>query len=159
MEMKTITLANQPFNISISADDSERREKYFKDPKGKSQLTGDELKLLKALGIDNNSKKAQAINPYMARFFDQLPLCQSDTSLVLAKDCEVVHFVLWYTMFANRENIKENIDKYNEIYNPLADISVALDNKFVNMFKNSNKPIITKDPPQNNYILKILSWF
>ena len=67
----------------------------------------------------------------MARFFDKLPDCQSDTSLVLAKDCEVVHFVLWYVMFANRQNVEERIRENNNLYKPYADISAALDQSII----------------------------
>lgn len=131
-ESVTITLGNKSFILNTSSADSVRRQEYFENPKGPAKLDKYEKELLRALGVDENLAQADALRPYMARFFEQLPLCQSDTSLVLSKDCEVVHFVLWYTMFANRQNVEERLHENKELYKPYADISLALDQSIVN---------------------------
>jgi hypothetical protein len=150
MESKTITLANKFFNIPTSVEDSVRREEYFKKSDGQHKLTTSEQNLLDALHIDVESSKYYALRPYLARFFDQLPLCQSDTSLVLAKDCEVVHFVLWYVMFVDRQNVKQDLDKNNKIYKPLADISLAFNQEFIENLNPENPPPINPLDILNN---------
>ena len=131
-ESVTIMLGNKSFILNTSSADSVRREEYFENPKGPAKLDQYEKEILKALGVDENFAQVDALRPYMARFFEQLPLCQSDTSLVLSKDCEVVHFVLWYIMFANRQNVEERLSENKAIYKPYADISIALDQSIIN---------------------------
>lgn len=138
-----ITLANRPFTVSTSKKDSERRYAYFENPKTtKESLNDDEREILKALGMkeelfksDDVSKLETSLLPYMAKFFDQLPFCQSDTSLVLSKDCEVVHYVLWHVLFMDRQHVIKRYDENRRIYNPLSDISSAIDEVFINTFR------------------------
>ena len=138
-----ITLSNRPFTVSTSRKDSERRHAYFTNPKTtKETLNDDEREILKALGMkeelfkgDDVSKLETSLLPYMAKFFDQLPFCQSDTSLVLSKDCEVVHYVLWHVLFMDRQHVIKRYDENRRIYNPLSDISSAIDEVFINTFR------------------------
>jgi hypothetical protein len=138
-----ITLANRPFTVSTSKKDSERRHAYFQNPKTtKETLNDDERAILKALGMKEElfkradvSELETSLLPYMAKFFDQLPFCQSDTSLVLSKDCEVVHYVLWHVLFMDRQHVQTRYDENRRIYNPLSDISSAIDETFINTFR------------------------
>jgi len=134
----TVTLGNQSFNYSMSSEASVRREEYFANPNGPAKLVQNELEVLRALGIDTKALQVAPLRQYLARFFDKLPDCQSDTSLVLAKDCEVVHFVLWYTMFANRQNVEERLRENNNLYKPYADISAALDQSIIDRLDGEN---------------------
>jgi hypothetical protein len=138
-----ITLANRPFTISTSKKDSERRHAYFQNPKTTTEtLNDDERDILKALGMKEELFKTSDVSqletsllPYMAKFFDQLPFCQSDTSLVLSKDCEVVHYVLWHVLFMDRQHVQARYDENRRIYNPLSGLSSAIDETFINTFR------------------------
>jgi hypothetical protein len=138
-----ITLGNMLFTVSISERDSKRRHAYFENPKTtKETLNDDERAILKALGMNEEMFKSNdptnletSLLPYMAKFFDQLPFCQSDTSLVLSNDCEVVHYVLWHVLFIDRQHVKARYDENRKIYNPLSDLSTAIDETFINTFR------------------------
>lgn len=99
--MSTVVhLGNQSFTYNNTEDDHARRKLYFKGQPGGS-LDALEKAILTALGIDSETEKALA--PYLADFFKLLPACSSDTSLLLSKQCELPHFVLWSILFANKE--------------------------------------------------------
>ena len=121
----TVFLANKGFTLPVTDLDERRREAYFKNPADtKNKLLPEEDKILKALGI--NTENAQCLMPYLARFFKQLPKCQSDSNLVLARDCEIVQYVLWETLFAARSRSQAMYDENWKTKKPLADISVAI---------------------------------
>ena len=124
----TIYLANKGFSLPVGRLDSARRKAYFANPADpKSQLVPEEIEILTALGINLGEPKAlEALKPYLAQFFDQLPQCQSDSSVILSKECEVVHHVLWTTLF-NARNRSDIAHKLNwEKKKPLADLSTAI---------------------------------
>jgi hypothetical protein len=99
--MSTVVhLGNASFTYNNTDDDHLRRKLYFKGQPGNS-LDALEKAILTALGIDAETEKALA--PYLADFFKLLPSCSSDTSLLLSKQCELPHFVLWSILFANKE--------------------------------------------------------
>lgn len=135
----TVFLANQGFTLPVTNVDDRRREAYFKNPSDPNyQLVPEEDKILLALGIDKRAfgtlkkEESSCLNGRMAEFFKQLPKCQSDSSLMLAKDCEVVHCVLWETLLAAQSRSK---DMYNDNWNkkkPWGDISVAINNQILN---------------------------
>ena len=138
----TVFLANQGFTLPVTNVDDRRREAYFKNPTDPNyQLVPEEDKILLALGIDKQAlgtlkeNESSCLNGRMAEFFKQLPKCQSDSSLMLAKDCEVVHCVLWETLLAAQSRSK---DMYKDNWNkkkPWGDISVAINNQILNDLK------------------------
>ena len=138
----TVFLANQGFTLPATNVDDRRREAYFKNPSDpKYQLVPEEDKILLALGIDKQAfgtlkkEESSCLNGRMAEFFKQLPKCQSDSSLMLAKDCEVVHCVLWETLLAAQSRSK---DMYKDNWNnkkPWSDISVAINSQILNDLK------------------------
>ena len=130
----TIYLANKGFSLPVGRLDSARRKAYFANPADpKSQLVPEEIEILTALGINLGEPKAlEALKPYLAQFFDQLPQCQSDSSVILSKECEVVHHVLWTTLF-NARNRSDIAHKLNwEKKKPLADLSTAINDSVLN---------------------------
>ena len=138
----TVFLANQGFTLPVTNVDDRRREAYFKNPTDPNyQLVPEEDKILLALGIDKQAlgtlkeNESSCLNGRMAEFFKQLPKCQSDSSLMLAKECEVVHCVLWETLLAAQSRSK---DMYKDNWNkkkPWGDISVAINNQILNDLK------------------------
>jgi hypothetical protein len=130
----TVFLANKGFTLPITELDERRREAYFKNPADtKNKLLPEEDKILKALGI--NLENAQCLMPHLANFFKHLPKCQSDSSLVLAKECETVQFVLWETLFAARSRSQDMYDENWKTKKPLADISAAINKQIINDLK------------------------
>ena len=138
----TVFLANQGFTLPVTNVDDRRREAYFKNPTDPNyQLVPEEDKILLALGIDKQAlgtlkeNESSCLNGRMAEFFKQLPKCQSDSSLMLAKECEVVQCVLWETLLAAQSRSK---DMYKDNWNkkkPWGDISVAINNQILNDLK------------------------
>jgi hypothetical protein len=101
-----IQLGNQSFTYNNTDSDHERRKLYFKG-RPEAQLDPLEKAILTALGVDKAMEKSLA--PYLADFFKLLPSCSSDTSLLLSKQCELPHFVLWSILFANKDRIQNRI--------------------------------------------------
>jgi hypothetical protein len=107
MSTATFSLANESFTIGTDPKDSVRRELYFQNPT-KSKLTDDEIRVLTKLGIDDTMQ--QVLRPFLTKFFDELPHCTTDASLLLSKSCEVPYYVIWSTEFANHEQTVERIN-------------------------------------------------
>lgn len=103
--MPTVMLNGNSYNINQTAADRIRRTLYFRN--GSTALTADERRLLDDLGVD--SIMEQALRIQLPSFFEQLPGCQSNTSLVLAKNCQIPHFVLWSILFHNHSNTARRI--------------------------------------------------
>jgi hypothetical protein len=130
----TVFLANKGFTLPATDFDERRREAYFKNPNDpKNQLLPEEDKILRELGI--NKENADCLTQYLAQFFKELPKCQSDASLALSKDCEVVQYVLWQTLLAARTRGKTMYDENLKKKHPLADISVAINKQIINDLK------------------------
>jgi hypothetical protein len=130
----TVFLANKGFTLPATDFDERRREAYFKNPKDpKNQLLPEEDKILTELGI--NKENADCLTQYLARFFKELPKCQSDASLTLSKDCEVVQYVLWETLLAARTRGEMMYDENWKKKHPLADVSVAINKQIINDLK------------------------
>jgi hypothetical protein len=107
MSSATFSLANESFTLGTDPKDSVRRELYFQNP-AKSKLTDDEIRVLTKLGIDNTMQ--QVLRPFLTKFFEELPHCTTDASLLLSKSCEVPYYVIWSTEFANHEQTVERIN-------------------------------------------------
>ena len=130
----TVFLANKGFTLPVTELDERRREAYFKNPADpKNTLMPEEDAILLALGI--NKENATVLMPHLAKFFKQLPKCQSDSNLVLAKDCEIVQYVLWETLFAARARSKEMYEENWKTKKPWASISVAINQQIINDLK------------------------
>jgi hypothetical protein len=107
-------------------------------------LTEDEIKILKAIGVYGEVLVDMA--PHMAEFFDSLPKCSSDSSLMLRKDCDTAFYVLWSTLFAAQkkaaERLKQSEQKNCENPNKdkfAADIDNAQDSAIVRDIKKTFK--------------------
>ena len=127
----TIYLANKGFSLPVGPSDTIRRRAYFankKDPN--NQLKPEELDILAALGIDITAR--DCFDKDMPAFFDQLENCQSDSSLVLSKQCELVHHILWQSLFYAQQYSKERYDLNLKTKKPLADLSVAINDAVLN---------------------------
>jgi len=130
----TVYLANQGFTLPATDFDDRRREAYFKNPAdANNKLLPEEDKILVALGI--NKENAACLMPYLGRFFKELPKCQSDASLTLSKDCEIVQYVLWETMLAAKARSQQMYDENFKTKKPWGDISVAINQQIINDLK------------------------
>lgn len=112
MEVATFTLANESFSLGTSVIDNERRKRHYMGSQSDG-LTEQEQKILTSLGIDGKMEKT--LKPYMAKFFEKLPVCNTDASLRLSKDCEVPYYVVWSTLFANRAETSDRFNKNRKL--------------------------------------------
>ena len=130
----TVYLANKAFVLPATEGDISRRNAYFKNPTDpRNQLKPEEDKILLALGI--NKEQAPNLTSYLAKFFEQLPKCQTDASIMLEKDCEVIQSVLWETLFAARSRSKVMYDDNWKTKKPWGDISVAINEQIISDLK------------------------
>ena len=123
----TVYLANKGFTLPVGRLDDARRKAHFANPADpKNKLLPEEIEILTSLGI--NETEAKPLYPYLAEFFQMLPECQSDASVILSKECETIHHVLWTILFnaRNRSKTAYNLNKATK--KPLADLSVAINN-------------------------------
>lgn len=125
--LETIQLANRSFHLPVSVDDSKRRTAYFDT--GNGSLVPEEQEILTGLGI--NKDLENILKPYLAAFFDGLVKCQSDTNLMLQKECEVVHYVLWQTLLASRFQANERIKKNKEEHESMTDNTAAMNSEII----------------------------
>ena len=134
--LQTINLANRSFHLPVSVDDSRRRKAYFDTNTG--SLLPEEQEILTGLGID--AKLEAILKPYLAAFFDGLQSCQSDTNLMLNKQCEVVHYVLWQTLLAARYDTNERIKVNKATKQPLTDIDSAMTTEILTALQPKPRP-------------------
>lgn len=125
--LQTIQLANRSFHLPVSEDDTKRRVAYFDT--GNGSLLPEEQEILTGLGID--SKLEGILKSYLAAFFDGLATCQSDTNLMLNKQCEIVHYVLWQTLLAARYDANQRIQINRETSEPMTNIDSAMNSEII----------------------------
>jgi hypothetical protein len=127
---KRITIGNQIFIIDTSLYAQARRELYFQHyPNTDQKLTKDENRLLTTLGIDD--AMIASMRTYMAKFFEQLPACQTDSSLILSQACEIPHYVIWSTQFAASNKLAQLVEQSYALHPPRTDIAVAIDDAII----------------------------
>lgn len=130
MSSDIVMIANKSYTIKQSMSDKARRRKYFltyngsETPSSNATLTEDETRLLDDLGID--SKMMMSLKFYLSTFFDTLYMCNSDSSLVLRKDCNIPYYVLWSIMVANKEATDTRIRANKESKYISRNIDVAM---------------------------------
>jgi hypothetical protein len=130
----TITLANQHFTIGQSSDDKLRRDQYFRNPEQPEyQLTDDERKVLLAVGIDGILEST--LRPYLAKFFDVLPSCQTDAAMMLAKNCEVPYYVIWSARFGARQGAKGRFEENKRNHKSRTNIQMAENGAYIDDLK------------------------
>lgn len=118
-----VRLGKDSFPLSNTLEDKVRRERYFKN--GSGELTAEEQAILKTVGIDDRLKGM--LRPYLAEFFEKLPQCQTDTSLVLSKECQVPHHVVWSALFDSHTRAKNVLLHNRKLFTPQMDIEDAMD--------------------------------
>ena len=144
-----VTLANQSYTVGTTAVDSERRRLYFQNPEAHPELlNAEERRLLTEMGIDETMENT--LKPFLAEFFDVLPKCQSDTSIVLSKDCEVPYYVLWSTKFAEHENTLERIKENKKTSKTRMDLRMAMDDS---MIRNLKEKVVDQTPAAQVFTL------
>jgi hypothetical protein len=104
-----VILANQIYSLGTGESDSLRRKAFFE--RGEQMLTEDEEAILKALGMQVGDAMVESLRPYLAKFFDALPGCQTDVDLYLKKDCEVPYFVLWSILFGDYAQTEKRLSE------------------------------------------------
>ena len=135
--LQTIQLANRAFHLPVSIDDSRRRSAFFET--GDGSLLPEEQEILTGLGISKDLENI--LKPYLAAFFDGLITCQSDTSLILQKECEVVHYVLWQTLLASRFQANERIKKNKEENESMTDNTAAMNSEIISGLQPKPDPV------------------
>ena len=144
-----VTLANQSYTVGTTAVDSERRRLYFQNPEAHPELlNAEERRLLTEMGIDETMENT--LKPFLAEFFDVLPKCQSDTSIVLSKDCEVPYYVLWSTKFAEHEHTLERIKENKKTSKTRMDLRMAMDDS---MIRNLKEKVVDQTPAAQVFTL------
>lgn len=109
MATTAVTLAQQIFQLDISDSDSTRRKAFFE--RGEQSLTEEERGILKALGMQVGDAMMESLRPYLAKFFDALPGCQTDIDIYLKKDCEIPYFVLWSILFGDYTQTEKRLSE------------------------------------------------
>jgi hypothetical protein len=122
-----VRIGNNTFFVGFTDADNERRESYFLS--GDGELTKDEQGILDVLGIDGVMENILRLD--LPEFFQKLPECDSDTSLVLKKDCEIPYYVIWTTLLKNRHETKRRLETHQQIKKPMSDLSAAVTDKFI----------------------------
>ncbi len=123
---KLIRLANKSFTLDTSEIDNARRKTYFRTfPHPTVDLTPTESEILAALGIDEETKLS--LRTYLGKFFEELPYCQSDASLILNQRCEIPYYVIWSTQLAAQKTLNDRITENQRITKSISDIHVAMD--------------------------------
>ena len=90
-----VHLYGKSFLIGYDAVDHERRIEYFRGEGG--ALTDEETRLLESLGLDE--MLTESLKPYLAQFFQDLAKCQSDSGVILSRECELPFYILWNVLF------------------------------------------------------------
>jgi len=119
----TVQLGKHSFTLNNTLEDKVRRETYFKN--GQGSLTQQEQAILDSIGITKPVESTLKL--YLAEFFEKLPLCQTDTSLVLSKECEVPHYVVWSSLFGSHTAAKDGLLQNRKQFKPQMDIEDAMD--------------------------------
>lgn len=114
-----VTLAGKTFQIPATAADKDRRKVFFlskvkenrsyvdyrpsktsRIPAGVDSrflLKPEEYALLDALGIQGD--RIIELSNELPLFFEVLPECSNDTSMMLKRDCDVAYYVLWSVLY------------------------------------------------------------
>ena len=132
----SVRLGQHSFPLSNSLEDRVRRDLYFKN--GAGSLLPEERKILESIGIDKRLETT--LKPYLPEFFEKLPLCQTDTSLVLSKQCEVPHYVVWSALFDSHTRSKEMLAQNRKDFKKQMDIEDAMDTALVSNMKTPVDP-------------------
>lgn len=75
----------------------------------KPHLKTEEIDILRALGFDY--ELLRELGPHLGAFFDSLPSCSTDTSMLLKHECETAYFVLWSIMYKAQAALQARIPK------------------------------------------------
>lgn len=154
-ETAVIHLANKTFRIFVSENDKQRRIQYSKEEPG-VDLTAEEREILTSLGVDPILEKA--LRPYLAEFFNTLPNCNTDSKLILNKECETAHYVIWSTLFNMKKDTKARLEENKEKYPGGTDLNVAMIGALTDEFQaNKNASVVNqlftlkfKSTPEND---------
>ena len=122
-----VRIGKDSFPLSNTLKDRVRREGYFRN--GSGYLLPEEQAILKTVGIDDRLKGM--LRPYLAEFFEKLPQCQTDTSLVLSKECQVPHHVVWSAFFDSHTRSKNVLLHNHKLFTPQMDIDDAMDTALI----------------------------
>ena len=126
-----VQLGRHSFPLTNTLEDKVRRDLYFKH--GTGTLLPHEQAILTSIGID--TKLESTLKPYLSEFFEKLPLCQTDTSLVLNKECEVPHYVVWSALFDSHKRAKDTLLQNRKTFTPQMDITDAMDVALISNMK------------------------
>ena len=131
-----VRLGKNSFPFSNTLKDKVRREHYFKD--GSGELMPEEQAILDAIHVDDRLRGM--LRPYLAEFFEKLPQCQTDTSLVLSKECQVPHHVVWSAFFDSHARAKDVLLNNRKQFQPRMDIEDAVNTAIIADMKEKIDP-------------------
>jgi len=103
-----IKLTGREFYIEYSKPERARRSQALLTPGTGAELTGDEKELLETIGITDTTR--EAVKPYLPDFFNALPSCQSTTTLMTSRKCEVAYYIMWSVLLKARQDVQRKID-------------------------------------------------
>jgi hypothetical protein len=133
-ETSVIHLGNKSFIVPFSESDIQRRIDYSKDVPG-AVLNNEERTVLKSLGVDDMLEKA--LKPYLGEFFNTLKHCNTDSKLILNKECETAHYVIWSTLFNMKKDTQKRIDENKRNYPGGTDLNVAMIGTLTDEFRST----------------------
>ncbi len=166
-----VVLGGQSFQLPNTPADKERRKAFFaalttkpayadwrpgapipEDLDAGLLLKPEEYQLLDSLQITGGKRLIELSNE-LPRFFESLPVCAGDTSMMLKRECDIAYYVLWSVLYKmqlqNQDARTENAKKHAMGLTKMAaheDILAGLDG-------------IHKDPPEGFDAVAILRLF
>jgi len=123
----SVRVGKKSFPLLNTLEDKVRRERYFKD--GSGELLPEEQAILDAIHVDDRLQRM--LRPYLAEFFEKLPLCQTESTLVLSKECQVPHHVVWSAFFDSHARAKDVLLNNRKQFQPQMDIEDAVDTAII----------------------------
>jgi hypothetical protein len=137
MQSATLLLGNKSYALGTSKEDKVRRAAHFAN--GEGELTQDERQIAHDLGIDDTMM--EYFRPHMAAFYDALPGCQTDTSLILNKKCEIVYHVLWSALFSAQDLASRELNRRGPMHKTLESTDWMTRDQMVRDLRPSNTDI------------------
>lgn len=129
-----VVLGGQTFQLPNAPADKERRKAFFAalttnpayadwrpgapipaDLDAGLLLKPEEYRLLDSLQITGGKRLIELSNE-LPRFFESLPVCAGDTSMMLKRECDIAYYVLWSVLYKmqlqNQDARTENAKKH-----------------------------------------------
>ena len=116
-----VKLSGRSFYIDYDKAARARRQAVFSSKSSSENLTDSENELLETVGIVDSTR--DSLKSYLPDFFNALPSCQSTTTMLTNKRCEIAYYVMWSVLLKARQDVQRRIEQArleglpdNEVY-------------------------------------------